>query len=252
MEKTKIDWCDSSFNPVTGCYHKCEYCYARKIAERFSGNFESPAKNVRLKTRLKAKSKEGKTIVSAYPFGFKPTFHEYRIKDLETKKFGKNIFVCSMADLFGDWIPDEWIEDIFNELKKYEEHRYLFLTKNPKRYVQLSKKGLLPDNRNFWYGTTLTKPSQEFYKLQGYNTFVSVEPILQSFNEISEAISYCFDWLITGAETGNRKDKVIPEKEWIDEIAAQFISKGKPVFMKSSLKSVMKDEIKTEFPWRNE
>jgi len=35
--KTKIDWCDSTWNPVTGCLHGCEYCYARKIAQRFEG-----------------------------------------------------------------------------------------------------------------------------------------------------------------------------------------------------------------------
>lgn len=36
MNKTKIEWCDSTWNPVTGCLHNCEYCYARKIAERFA------------------------------------------------------------------------------------------------------------------------------------------------------------------------------------------------------------------------
>ena len=36
MDKTKIDWCDSTWNPVTGCLHGCEYCYARGIAKRFS------------------------------------------------------------------------------------------------------------------------------------------------------------------------------------------------------------------------
>lgn len=35
MNKTKIDWADMTWNPVTGCLHGCEYCYARKIAERF-------------------------------------------------------------------------------------------------------------------------------------------------------------------------------------------------------------------------
>ena len=40
MEKTKIDWCDSSWNPVTGCLHSCKYCYARSIANRFSGGGE--------------------------------------------------------------------------------------------------------------------------------------------------------------------------------------------------------------------
>lgn len=37
--KTKIDWCDATWNPVTGCLHGCEYCYARKIAHRFDGGF---------------------------------------------------------------------------------------------------------------------------------------------------------------------------------------------------------------------
>ena len=27
-DRTKIDWCDASWNPVTGCLHGCEYCYA--------------------------------------------------------------------------------------------------------------------------------------------------------------------------------------------------------------------------------
>lgn len=37
MNKTKIDWCDSTWNPVTGCFHGCDYCYARSIAKRFGG-----------------------------------------------------------------------------------------------------------------------------------------------------------------------------------------------------------------------
>lgn len=44
--KTKIDWCDSTWNPVTGCRHDCAYCYARKIAERFGGvNYEDELEN---------------------------------------------------------------------------------------------------------------------------------------------------------------------------------------------------------------
>ena len=42
MEKTKIEWCDSSWNPVTGCLHTCPYCYARAIANRFGGCDAAP------------------------------------------------------------------------------------------------------------------------------------------------------------------------------------------------------------------
>lgn len=37
MEKSKIEWCDSTWNPVSGCYHPCPYCYARSTANRFKG-----------------------------------------------------------------------------------------------------------------------------------------------------------------------------------------------------------------------
>lgn len=39
MKKTKIDWVESTWNPVTGCNHDCAYCYARNIARRFSGGW---------------------------------------------------------------------------------------------------------------------------------------------------------------------------------------------------------------------
>lgn len=41
MDKTKIEWADATWNPVTGCFHKCEYCYARRIARRFGGASET-------------------------------------------------------------------------------------------------------------------------------------------------------------------------------------------------------------------
>lgn len=37
---TKIDLADASWNPVTGCLHGCEYCYARRIAERFGSKMQ--------------------------------------------------------------------------------------------------------------------------------------------------------------------------------------------------------------------
>ena len=45
-----------------------------------------------------------------YPYNFTPTLHRYRLNEYRDRK-GRNIFVCSMADLFGDWIPDSWIEE---------------------------------------------------------------------------------------------------------------------------------------------
>lgn len=36
MKNTKIEWADLTWNPVSGCLHGCEYCYAKRIATRFS------------------------------------------------------------------------------------------------------------------------------------------------------------------------------------------------------------------------
>ncbi len=257
MVKTKIEWCDSSWSPVTGCYHDCEYCYARKIANRYKGCNESPdgvapGNIVTINERLSATTKNGETRGAAYPFGFTPTFHQYRLSDPWTKGFGKNIFVCSMADLFGDWVPDLWIEKVFESCKKASNHRYLFLTKNPKRYLELAERGKLPTEDYFWYGSTAERPTDAVFWSTEHKTFVSFEPLLEPFEKVSEDNPILkVDWAIIGAETGNRKDKVVPEKSWVDAIVDGFKLQNKAVFMKDSLIPVWGENILTEFPWED-
>ena len=81
MDKTKVDWCDSTWNPVTGCIHGCEYCYARGIANRF-GSFETiDGENIKVINTsstincVEVKEKAG----SPYPEKFTPTFHRHRL-----------------------------------------------------------------------------------------------------------------------------------------------------------------------------
>lgn len=255
MEKTKIEWCDSSWNPITGCFHDCPYCYAKKIAHRYGGNeddtvIDTETKFIILKEKMNAKSADGKKRAAAYPYYFCPTYHQYRLKDLKRKKFGKTIFVCSMSDMFGEWVPDWVIEEIFAECLKYPNHRYLFLTKNPQRYIDLIDRGILPNGENFWYGSTTTHPDANAFFAKGYNTFVSIEPILETFaNADPEDIAEKIDWAILGAETGNRAEKVVPERGWIENIVEAFERRGKPVFMKDSMKPVWGEDIITQFPW---
>ena len=256
MEKTKIEWCDSSWNPVTGCYHDCEYCYARKIANRYKGCHEAPdgvapGNIVTVTERLQATTQSGEIRNAAYPFGFTPTFHQYRLTDPLTKGFGKSIFVCSMADLFGEWVPDFWIEKVFEACKAAPNHRYLFLTKNPKRYLELAEKGKLPEDDIFWYGTTVATPETEVFWSDKHKTFVSIEPILAPFPENPEnLLALNTDWAIFGAETGNRKDKVVPERSWIEPVVNEFRKQGKAVFMKDSLIPIWGEDLITEFPWK--
>lgn len=254
--KTLIDWADASWNPVTGCKHGCEYCYARGIARRFGCKINGDMGTALAVLEKPYVSMDG--VTNPYPYEFLPTFHRYRLDIPVTWKRPKNIFVCSMADLFGDWVPDEWIIDVLNACRKAPQHRYLFLTKNPLRYVQLAKKDIIKGTEeNFWFGSTTTKHNASaFFVAPGPDTkticktFISIEPILERFGKCDENGSVAkTDWVIVGAETGNRKEKVIPEKEWITELAEECDKYGKPIFMKESLRGIMGEDFRQEFPW---
>lgn len=277
MKKTKIEWCDSTWNPVTGCLHNCEYCYARKIAERFKGcdkastystycqatwkrlNPESEPKDAlfeiypkcpTIKIRFDAKAHKNICTRAPYPWGFQPTLHGDKLDEPSRWIKPRTIFVCSMADLFGDWVPDSWIEEVFTACEKAPQHRYLFLTKNPKRYEQYG----VPMPENNWYGVSLTHETDmsSFNLLPaGCNSFVSMEPILEDLHPEKHNILFRqIDWVIIGAETGSRKDKVVPKPEWIEEIVAECEENNVPVFMKDSLIPVVGEEnMRRELPW---
>lgn len=273
MIKTKIEWCDSTWNPVTGCYHDCKYCYARGIANRFATNewkcnncYDSPACGLQNQSANCYRQRAGVHEIEAkeyifnpkryqpYPFGFEPTLHRYRLSDYKNKK-PQTIFVCSMSDLFGEWVPDNWIEEVLDACREAPQHTYLFLTKNPKRYVDLMNVGILRDQNNFFYGTTNTKPYDSHFISNidnKFNAFISIEPIQESWEKIYYTKFNGIDWIIIGAETGNRKNKVIPKKEWIEEIVDICKRDGVPVFMKDNLKPYWDKELIKEFPWEVE
>lgn len=160
LNKTKIEWCDRTWNPVTGCLHGCPYCYAKKTAE-------NPFYH------------------KAFPYGFEPHFYPERLKDPAKEKKPQTIFVCSMADLFGEWVPPYWIWDIFRAMDATPWHTYLMLTKNPEKMRRYApEKGDQPRGvrENWWFGTSVTcqvdtiriKPLRE---MDG-NRFISFEPLL--------------------------------------------------------------------------
>lgn len=259
MDKTKIDWADASWNPVTGCMHGCEYCYARRIAERFGSKqkpesiecsvLNAPVRCTDLYSYMRmAGISAGK--VQPYPFDFFPTFHRYKLGEPQRWKKPRNIFVCSMADLFGDWVPDEWIEQVFEACEAAPQHKYLFLTKNGKRYLELARKGIMPDADNFWYGCSVTRPDAPFFFSNKCKTFASIEPILEPFDWVPGLKHIGLpDWIIVGAETGNRKNKVRPEKDWLGGIVNGCAEHNIPLFMKESLRELMGADFRQEFPW---
>ncbi len=262
MNKTKIEWCDMTFNPVTGCLHGCEYCYARRIAERFGGHSDKntsyachPLRDGHALYEMEEPAKKydgrGKLVVAPFPCAFEPTFHRYRLEEPQKLKNPQTIFVCSMADLFGDWVPDSWIQTVFEACDKAPQHRYLFLTKNPERYCKLVNTGKLPKRDNFWYGSTLDSMKAKRYPGRiSDNTFVSIEP-LREHMDVGLGSFGGDRWIIIGAETGNRKGKVVPEKEWVDTICEAAEITDAAVFMKDSLIPIVGEEnMRREFPWK--
>lgn len=84
-----------------------------------------------------------------------------------------------------------------------------------------------------------------------FNIFVSVEPMLERFGKGTCAI-LCADtpWVIVGAESGIRKGRVLPEKDWIDDLAKAAEEFAGAIFMKESLREIMGDDFKQQYPWR--
>lgn len=279
MNKTKIDWADATWNPVTGCKHGCEYCYARRIAERFGGASETHNNECCHECQWIT---EGTGEIhdldepvydfdhgrnAPYPFDFDPTFHRYKLDEPQRWKKPRNIFVCSMADLFGEWVPDGWIREVIAACDAAPQHRYLFLTKNPARYKEVEKIVHWPSfeemhieksKPTMLLGASATNDAQMKAVYDSYADWVSIEPIHEQLlpewfvSSIGDIEVSRWEWVVIGAETGNSKNKVVPKKEWIQEIADICRQEGTPVFMKESLRDLMGDGFRQEYPWRCE
>lgn len=267
MNKSLIEWCDFTWNPVTGCQHGCPYCYATKQANRFSGNVminktseqlrkEWDERGTRWVLEKPFKNEIGK--VTPFPVKFEPMFREYCLPMPAQKKKPAVIFVVSMGDLFGEWVPDEWIRRVFGAAQAAPWHTYLFLTKNPQRYIQLAEAGKLPQQGNFWYGTTVTRPDQQYawFEPVTYNWFLSIEPIQEDFTfDASWVIrsetkgTYAPPWIIVGAETGQQKNKTIPQAEWVQHILEFSQTHGSKVFLKNNLAPYFTGDLVQDFPF---
>ncbi|MCH5315464.1 MAG: DUF5131 family protein [Eubacterium sp.] len=212
MKNTKIDWCNSTVNPIMGCPNNCEYCYARKINKRFK-------------------------YIEDW---CKPQFFPKRLKDFYSKK-PKSIFIDSMSDI-GTW-EQYWFNSVMDAINANPQHRYIALTKRYARYCELARRANVGVIKNLYIGMSVTTQAQ-LEKATDQVDFYSIEPLL-------EPLDIPFEMnlprtLIIGAETGNRKGKVIPKKEWIDEIVKCADERNCIVFMKESLRKIMGDDFRQD------
>lgn len=218
MNRTKIEWCDYTWNPITGCLHGCKYCYARKIANRFKNH---------------------------YPNGFLPTFHANRLYEPLTEKVTGKIFTGSMCDMFGAWMNPKWVSCVFDIMRTSFNQKlnqnFLILTKNPSgigdllfgekggRYLE--KDDYLP---NVWLGVTIennnfvTRIDKLKTNAGNFKKFVSFEPLKGQIDADLSGI----DWVIVGAQTNPRE---LPEVSWVQNIIDNCNAHNIPFFLKNNL-----------------
>lgn len=249
--KNRIGWCNLTFNPVWGCLNNCEYCYARIFANRFGGR--------RAFWEMKYKYKNyfmGDDISEYWELknrlkDFKLTFSERKFNKKLPKK-PQRIFVGSMSEIY--YWKTEWIERVIEKVKQSPQHTFMFLTKYPEIYNEW----VFP--KNCWLGITITHiPKYEdgnrwdfngFIRNEKINNlkFVSFEPLLGDIHPYTYLnFDREIDWIIFGAESGNRKDRVIPKREWMEDIINHCKYRNIPVYLKDNLKEIYPVEMK-EFP----
>lgn len=210
MSKSKIEWTESTWNPVSGCdkiSSGCENCYAERMAKR-----------------LQAMGTKG------YEDGFKVTLHPHALeKPLKMKK-PQMIFVNSMSDIFHKEIDDEYIIKIFEVMNKAHWHIFQVLTKRPQRLEHIAHKLSWTDN--IWMGVTVEANDyvdrvDYLRELDAKVKFLSVEPLIDSVDKMNYK---GIDWVIVGGESGYGCREI--KKEWVLEVKERCEKENIPFFFK--------------------
>jgi len=208
--KSKIEWTESTWNPVTGCTKissGCLNCYAERMARR-----------------LKAMGQPN------YRNGFKVTCHRHTLDMPLRWKKPQMIFVNSMSDLFHKDVPDDFILDIFSTMRQAQQHQYQILTKRAERLAKLSPE--LPWQENIWMGVTVEaadyKYRIDYLRYMGAKIkFLSLEPLLGDLGELNlDEI----DWVIVGGESGPGARPI--EIDWVRDVREQCCTQNVPFFFK--------------------
>lgn len=210
MNKTRIEWTESTWNPITGCTQisdGCMNCYAKRMSKRLKA-----MGNLRYKNE------------------FEVTIHNDLFNQPLKTKESKMIFVCSMSDIFHESVDFQTITKLFDVMREAHWHTFQVLTKRSQRLLAFSKIYSIPEN--VWVGVTVENEKNiqrlEHLKLVNASTkFLSCEPLLGSLKVCDFS---GIQWIVAGGESGpNSRDIDI---DWVREIRDQCVSKAIPFFFK--------------------
>ncbi len=198
---SKIEWTEETWNPITGCTKissGCKHCYAEIMAKR-----------------LQAMGTKG------YERGFKLTLQPHRLLEPLNNKKPTMYFVNSMSDLFHKDVPFEFIDKIFDTIKKAHWHKFQVLTKRADIMYSYFETREVPSN--VWLGVTVENKKEGLKRipfLKKINNvsikFLSVEPLLEDLGQVDFS---GIDWVIVGGESGNQARPM--KKEWAINVKNQ-------------------------------
>ena len=213
-DKSAIEWTDATWNPVTGCTkitRGCDNCYAARFAERWRGIRGHP-----------------------YEQGFDLRLWPSRLDQPSRWRKQRMIFVNSMSDLFHRRIPREFIDAVFDEMERANQHTYQVLTKRSslmRNYLR-SRYANHQVPEHIWCGVSVEDANgiARIQHLQGVPAavrFLSIEPLLGPVGDLDlDGIS----WVIVGGESGPNARPL--RLEWVRSVRDQCASDKVPFFFK--------------------
>lgn len=208
--KSRIEWTESTWNPVTGCTKVslgCLHCYAERLAKR-----------------LQAMGQPN------YSRGFSLALHPHVLDAPLRWSAPQVVFVNSMSDLFHEGIPADFILRVFDVMNQASWHRFQVLTKRSPRLLQMDTR--LPWAPNIWMGVTVEDVRyqdriDELRQTKAAVKFLSLEPLLGPLPDVDLT---GIDWVIVGGESGPGARPM--ERQWVLDIRDQCLDAGVPFFFK--------------------
>ncbi len=208
--QSKIEWTESTWNPVTGCSKispGCRHCYAERLARR-----------------LRAMGQPN------YVNGFKVALHESALATPLRWRKPQVVFVNSMSDLFHRKVPLTFIQKVFGVMEQADHHVFQVLTKRSKRLAEVANR--LPWPGNVWMGVSVENADCTFRidhlrETPAAVKFLSLEPLLGPIPGLDLS---GVDWAIVGGESGPGARRI--EEQWVLEIRDQCAAAKVPFFFK--------------------
>lgn len=198
--KSKIEWTEMTWNPVTGCTKispGCKFCYAETLSHR-----------------LMAMGTTG------YQNGFQLSLLPERLEQPKLRKQPTIWFVNSMSDLFHEKVPFPFVERVIETVIDTPQHIYQILTKRPKRMARFFEKRSVPANA--WLGVSVEDKKyglpriDELRNIDAQIRFLSIEPLLQDIGKLDLT---GINWVILGGESGAKARPM--KQEWAQSVRDQ-------------------------------